>query len=270
MNLMEQLSTKLRHLPMLRRFDSLWDRVRPLYHRLVQWQAGQRGLERHMNGLDRLRILPEWRSIPEVYEPEVWSRLLPAIQPGDCIVDIGAHFGLYAIAFAQRTGPTGRVLAVEADPDNAAVLRAHVRLNQVEGIVQVIAKALSDREGKATWHSQDMQSVAKPSEDGSAGPTVELTTLDQISQGRKIDVILVDIEGYEEAALRGGRSLLSDPSRRPRLIVIEVHPYNWHLCGGSSASLLSFLHECGYQVTHLDGSPAQTLSDYGHVIAVPA
>jgi len=252
MNWVEQLSIKLRHLPLLRNCDSLWDRIRPVYQRLVKWQAGRQGLERCMNGMDRLRILPEWRSIPEIYEPEVWQRLLPTIRPGDCIADIGAHFGLYAIAFAQRTGPTGTVLAVEADPDNAAVLRAHVRLNQVEGIVQVIAKALSDQEGTAEWHSQDMQSVAKPSE------------------GRKVDVILVDIEGYEEAALRGGRSLLSDPSRRPRLIVIEVHPYNWHLCGGNSASLLSFLHECGYQVTHLDGSPFFELNDYGHVLATLA
>jgi FkbM family methyltransferase len=270
MNWVEQLSIKLRHLPLLRNCDSLWDRIRPVYQRLVKWQAGRQGLERCMNGMDRLRILPEWRSIPEIYEPEVWQRLLPTIRPGDCIADIGAHFGLYAIAFAQRTGPTGTVLAVEADPDNAAVLRAHVRLNQVESIVQVIAKALSDQEGTAEWHSQGVQSVAKPSEGDPTGPTVEVTTLDQISQGRKVDVILVDIEGYEEAALRGGRSLLSDSSRRPRLIVIEVHPYNWHLCNSSSDSLLRFLHECGYQVTHLDGTPATTLSDYGHVLAVPA
>lgn len=270
MNSLERLSTTLRHLPGLKNLSPLWDRIRPIYQRLVQWQAGRQGLERCMNGMDRLRILPEWRSIPEIYEPEVWQRLLPTIRPGDCIADIGAHFGLYAIAFAQRTGPTGTVLAVEADPDNAAVLRAHVRLNQVEGIVQVIAKALSDQEGTAEWHSQGVQSVAKPNEGDPTGPTVEVTTLDQISQGRKVDVILVDIEGYEEAALRGGRSLLSDPSRRPRLIVIEVHPYNWHLCNSSSDSLLRFLHECGYQVTHLDGTPATTLSNYGHVLAVPA
>jgi hypothetical protein len=53
------------------------------------------------------------------------------------------------------------------------------------------------------------------------------------------------------------------------LIVIEVHPYNWHLFGGSSDSLLRFLHACGYEVTHLNGTPATTLSDNGHVLAVP-
>ena len=77
------------------------------------------------------------------------------------------------------------------------------------------------------------------------------------------------IEGYEEPALRGAKSLLSDPARRPRLIVIEVHPYNWPLCGGSSASLLNLLHECGYEVRHLDGVAVDVISEYGHVLAQP-
>ena len=84
-----------------------------------------------------------------------------------------------------------------------------------------------------------------------------------------VDVVFVDIEGYEETALRGGRILLMDKARRPRLIVIEVHPYNWHLCGSSSASLLSYLRDCGYVVTHLDGSPVAEIVDYGHVFATP-
>jgi FkbM family methyltransferase len=270
MNLIESISTKVRHLPGLKHLSPLWGLLRPLYQRAVTLSAGSGGLVRVINGMDEVRVLPEWRALPEVYEPEVWTRVLPGIKRGDCIVDIGAHFGLYAIAFAKRTGVGGCVLAVEADPVNAEVLRAHVRLNQVEGIVQVIAKALSDREGEAEWHSQDMQSVAKPAEAGSEAPKVEMTTLDRISEGRRVDVVLVDIEGYEEAALRGGNGLLSDPARRPRLIVIEVHPYNWHLCGSSSASLLSFLRGCGYAVTHLDGSPVEEIVQYGHVLAVPS
>jgi len=269
MNLLETISIKLRHLPLLRRCDFFWDGLRPLYQRLVAWRAGSAGLVRCINGTDEIRILPEWRALPEVYEPEVWRQVMPSIKPGECIADIGAHFGLYAIAFAKRTGSGGRVLAVEADPVNAEVLRAHVRLNQVEGIVEVVEKALSDQEGQAEWHSQDMQSVAKPAEAGSAGPKVQMTTLDRISEGRRVDVVLVDIEGYEEAALRGGRSLLSDPARRPRLIVIEVHPYNWHLCGSSSHSLLGYLKECGYTVSQLDGSPVEGITNYGHILAAP-
>lgn len=219
--------------------------------------------------MDEIRILPEHRALTEVYEPEVWRQLMPQVKPGDCIADIGAHFGIYAIAFAKRVGPTGRVIAVEADPANADVLRAHSKLNEVESVIDVVQLALSDHEGETNWHSQDSQSVAMPVSADNTGPTVHMSTLDQIVAGRRVDMMLIDIEGYEEPALRGGQQLLKDTARRPRLIVIEVHPYNWPLCGGSSASLLGFLHECGYEIRHLDGTPVAALTEYGHVTATP-
>jgi FkbM family methyltransferase len=269
MNWIESASTKLRYLPGLRNLGGLWNFLRPLYERVVRMTAGQRGLVRRINGMDEIRILPEHRSLPEVYEPEVWKLLLPQIRAGDCIADIGAHFGIYAIAFAKRTGPQGLVLAVEADPANAGMLREHLRLNQVESVVEVVQEALSSEVGEVCWHSQNTQSVAIPVTADSTGFTVRMSTLDKVVAGRQVDVMLVDIEGYEEPALRGGKGLLCDIARRPRLIVIEVHPYNWSLCGGSSASLIGFLNECGYSVHHLDGTEVTIIERYGHVVATP-
>jgi FkbM family methyltransferase len=270
MNWIEKVATKLRHYPGLKNLKGLWDTLRPVYDRIVAFSAGNKGLVRLINGMDEIRIGSEWRALPEEYEPEVWRVLLPQIRPGDCIVDVGAHFGLYAIAFAKRTGPKGRVIAVEADPENAEVLRQHVQLNGVGSVVDVVQEALSDHEGEAIWHSQDMQSVAKPASAGDTGTSVRMTTLDRITSEKRVDVILVDIEGYEEPALLGGKTLLTDPARRPRLIIIEVHPYNWHLCGASSGSLIKFLQNCGYTVSHLDGRVADVITEYGHIVAQPS
>ena len=269
MNLFETCAVKLRHLPGLKSLGGLWAIIRPLYQKILTLSSGENGLVRVINGLDEIRILPEWRALPETYEPEVWSRLLPSIQKGDVIADVGAHFGLYAIAFAKRTGPTGKVFAIEADSNNAEVLSAHVRLNHVEDIVKIVQKAVTDREGAADWHSQDTQSVLKPSELDGHSSTVQMTTLDRLLEGRRLDVMLIDIEGYEEPALRGGLNLLNDRSRRPRLIVVEVHPYNWELCGSSSASFLRLLNEAGYDVTGTDGQSVSEIRDYGHVFATP-
>lgn len=269
MNWIESAATKVRHWPALRHLDGVWALLRPIYQGIVNRSAGNLGLIRLMNGMDEIRILPQFRALPEVYEPDVWKLLLPQVRHGDCIVDIGAHYGLYAIALAKRTGPQGQVIAIEADPTNAEVLRAHAKLNGVHLNVEVVQQALSDQEGETAWHSQDMQSVAKPSKDEIDGPSVQMTTLDIVVGNRRVDIILVDIEGYEELALRGGRELLSDPRRRPRLIVIEVHPYNWHLCSASTTGLLSFLKECGYEVRDLDGGGVNLITNYGHVMATP-
>lgn len=267
MNVIESWSIKLRHSSLLRRLSWLWSLLRPIYNQILTVYYGRRGLVRVINGMDEIRILPQWRALPEVYEPEVWKLLLPSIRPGDVIADVGAHFGLYAISLAKRTGSSGKVIAVEADASNAEVLKQHIALNQVQGIVEVITKAVTDRVGVARWHSQDTQSVLQVTEPDDAGSFVEMTTLDEISRGRKVDVILIDIEGYEEPALRGALELLSDTERRPRLIVIEVHPYNWHLCGSSSATLIQFLTDQGYQLTDHLGKPVSAIQEYGHVFA---
>lgn len=269
MNWIETVGTRLRHLPGVKKLDRLWDVIRPLYHQLVERTAGREGLPRCMNGMDRIRILPELRMLPETYEPEVWRFLMPQVRPGDCIADIGAHYGLYAIAMAQRTEPAGRVLAFEPDPANVDVLRRQIALNHLESVIEVIESAVTGREGSVDWHSQDTQSVAKPASSSEGGTPVAMTTLDRVCVGRKVDIMLIDIEGYEEPALRGGQSLLKDPNRRPRLMVIEVHPYNWGLCGGSSVSLLDWLRSCGYEVRDLAGKPVTVIESYGHVVAVP-
>jgi FkbM family methyltransferase len=269
MNSLETIAVRLRHLPGLRRLKPLWSALRPLYEGVLKAFAGDSGLPRVINGMDSIRVLPEWRNLGGAYEPEVWKLLLPAIRPGDIIADVGAHVGLYAVAMGARTGATGRVLAVEADPGNLPHLRAHLKLNVVDNIVEVVPKALSDHEGRAVWHSQDVQSGLVPGAGGGQGVSVELTTLDQLLGGGRLDLMLIDIEGYEEAAVRGGARLLADPARRPRMIVVEVHPYAWQASGGSSATLLSLLHGLGYEVSWLDGRPVTEISAYGHVMAVP-
>lgn len=267
MTYLETISVKLRHLPGLRRLEPLWTRLRPWYEGLLKFSAGDSGLPRMINGMDRIRVLPEWRNLGGVYEPEVWKLLLPAIRPGDVIADVGAHVGLYAVAMAARTGPGGRVYAVEADPRNLAHLRSHVCLNGVQEVVEVVPMALSDRPGSAVWHSQDVQSGLLPGAGDEGGVRVEMTTLDQLVGEGHLDLMLIDIEGFEEAALRGGARLLADPARRPRLIVVEVHPYAWAASGGRSSGLLGLLRGAGYEVQWVDGRPVGEITTYGHVMA---
>lgn len=97
--------------------------------------------------------------------------------------------------------------------------------------------------------------------------TITLSTLDaQVGEG-KWNLLLVDVEGHEEKVLRGGRSLLSDPARRPSMILIEVHPYAWDTVGTTSASLLHELTQNGYAVCDIDGNPVGEIRGYGHIVA---
>jgi hypothetical protein len=94
--------------------------------------------------------------------------------------------------------------------------------------------------------------------------SVEVVTLDGIFAGRRIDILKIDVEGHEEKVLRGAQLLLRQPSCRPRVIFIEVHPYVWRSVGTQSADLLELLRSAGYRVETLEG---HSVEHYGEIIA---
>jgi FkbM family methyltransferase len=170
------------------------------------------------------------------------------------------------MAFGHRVGSGGTVLAAEPDPQNLPVLRKHIALNGLQSVVRVVPAALSDSAGQASLSMDSLQSHV--SDQGSVAIT--LSTLDaEVGEG-KWDLLLIDVEGFEEKVLRGGRQLLSDPSRRPTVIMIEVHPYAWVELGISSESLLNLLRQFGYEVRHMDGTEVSIIEHYGHIVATVA
>jgi FkbM family methyltransferase len=253
----------IRHLPGLKAAAPLWSALRPAYEGVLARFAG-RGLLRNMNGTDKILLHPECRVLGENYEPEIWAKAMEFVQPGARVLDIGAHWGLYALAFGHRVGPTGRVLAAEPDPRNAAMLRRNIKLNGLEAVVEVVPKGMSDSPGSARMNSHSLQSQV--SADGNV--EIALTTLDETVGDQRFDLMVLDVEGHEEKVLKGGRQLLSDPQRRPRAIVMEVHPYAWGELGLSSESLLAELNGLGYTVTGIAGEPVHHIPVYGHILAL--
>jgi hypothetical protein len=67
--------------------------------------------------------------------------------------------------------------------------------------------------------------------------------------------------------LRGAKSLLRTPERKPRAVFIEVHPYAWASLGTNSDSLLRLLNEAGYRVQTLEGAPVRSIERYGEIVA---
>src|SRR5438270_459935 len=117
----EKISMRIRHLAILEHAGWLWNPVRPMYEQAVKY-FGRRGLERTINGSDRILISPQARGVTENYEPDVWRALMGELKAGDTFVDVGAFIGLYSIAVALRLRGLGRVIAFEPDNRNFSVL----------------------------------------------------------------------------------------------------------------------------------------------------
>ena len=267
----ERVARAIRALPGLRRLGVVWDLLRPVYDRLA---AGlyRGGVEWNINGTDRIVLLPRFRTISENHEPEAWQAIMDAVRPGDTVVDVGASTGMYTLAFGKRVGPSGKVIAFEPDPRNFEVLRAHVALNGLEGRVEPVRAAVGSAPGTLSFSTGKGAYSHVTAAPGTDVVRVECLTLDRALAGRRVDLLKIDVEGYEEEVLRGAVELLRDPIRAPRFLYLELHHWAWERAGLSTtkASVLRLLEECGYHATSLDGRPAAEAEGIIDVIAHPA
>jgi FkbM family methyltransferase len=249
----------------LAQFDWIWDLIRPVYDRAV-CVAGRSGLERVINETDHILIAPKFRSLNETYEPEMWQSLMNELRPADVFVDVGVYIGLYTVAVGKRLGVAGRVYGFEPDPANYKHALRHVELNSLSNRVKLVHAAVGERNERVHFKfAAEVGHIVSASESGTSA--VDCVTLDQVFVGKKVDLLKIDVEGYEEMVLAGGRTLLKDITRCPRAIYIEVHPYAWPNVGTTSDSLLGLLNDSGYSVTTLQNEPVTRIESYGEIIA---
>lgn len=138
------------------------------------------------------------------------------LRPGMCVVDVGANIGYYTLLFAQGVGPSGKIVAVEPSPDNLSELAINVEHNRL-GNVEIVPKAVgADR--RTVGLLKGINSGV--TDDDRAAFTVEQDMIDNIAKER-IDLLKIDIEGYEWQALMGAQRVLSND--RP-IVFLEVHP----------------------------------------------
>ncbi len=188
--------------------------------------------------------------IAGTYEPAVCRAIRRLVRPGWVCADVGANLGYFTLLLALRAGPVGRVVAFEANLDNAAELRYNVTLNGYEGCVWVEPVAVSDgsqervklfpgsRSSPSTWSI-----VGPEAESPATGIEVPALALDDyFPPDARLDLVKIDVEGAEPQVLAGMDHLISH--RRP-LVIVEFHGESgW----GGRHSLL----KAGYRLYDLD------------------
>jgi len=172
------------------------------------------------------------------------------IPAGGVVLEGGAHLGFISVHAARAAGPDGRVIVFEPDPSVHAVLRANLEANGVADLVDILPFALGERAGKARFYlSGDTSSLFDA---GTAGSVIEVDVVrgDEAISG-PVDVVKLDVEGAEVAALRGLEGLLSS-SGAPRALFVECHPVLLARAGSSRDELLGWLQAAGYDVEWID------------------
>jgi FkbM family methyltransferase len=131
-------------------------------------------------------------------------RFVTLLRPGMTVWDIGANVGLYTLPSAQAVGPAGRVYAFEPMPRNIRCLRQHIALNQLFN-VEVCEVAVGDR--GPTLRMSEGDSPSEFHADPLGVWEVRAVALDDWfaeSGAPPPDLVKIDVEGSDDAVLRGG------------------------------------------------------------------
>jgi FkbM family methyltransferase len=190
------------------------------------------------------------------------------LKPGDVFIDVGANIGLFTLIAAHRVGPAGQVYALEPCSVAYQRLLASVRLNHFDH-VSCHKLALSDRVGQSVMTiSLDgfdaWNSLGQPSAGGSfAVETVDCKTLDAFAQAHNlvgcVTMIKIDVEGWEDRVLVGGREMLS--RKDAPVLQVEFTDQNAQLTGSSCKQLYHTLEDLGYQMFIYDAKSKRLIPD---------
>ena len=188
------------------------------------------------------------------YEPAVSETLRGLLRPGAVFVDVGANYGWHSLVGARVVGEGGQVISVEPNPRNAGLLRRSAARNGFAHL-KVVAAAAGDRQGFGALETDGSNGriVGIDAEIVEALPcsfVVPLQRLDHILREAgdpHVDVMKVDVEGFELAALRGAGALIE---RDRPVIVSEFFPRALLATGGvDPEKYLDALREPGYSIS---------------------
>lgn len=226
-----------------------------------------------------------------VIEPWTTRAVERLLRPGQTYVNVGANFGYYMVLGAHCVGWSGKVFAVEANPVVLPYLLRTMFWSGYRSIIRLYHRAASDQDGlevdimsdaqfvggasvamriaapeilptkleDSLWEGIDITRAVRPN--GEVTPetgffvrrkslTARLDTL--LAAEPKIDVLHMDIEGSEPAAIAGGLDLLRRSA--DMALVMEWSPYYClsDALIGHTRAMCDFFESRGYSWYRLD------------------
>ncbi len=176
------------------------------------------------------------------------------------IMDVGAHLGQTTLEYLDSF-PAARVLAFEPEPANFAKL--HTALAGYPQRVEIFEMGLTERAGACEFHVNSHNGTHSTLEIGNTAYwggheseveviAIETTTLDAVAETRgvnHIDIVKMDIQGGELAALRGGERLLRAGSID--LLALEVEFQELYASQPLFWDIAAYLRGFGYELHRL-------------------
>ena len=154
------------------------------------------------------------------YERAATDAIVRHLRPGDVALDVGSHFGYFALLMSSAVAPEGRVVCFEPDPEIVPTLERNLARNSPGRVdVTAVNAAVAGNAGTRRFARGGQTSRGSLSDRGDVEVRA-LTLDDAVAEHGVPKLVKVDVEGAELQVLDGASRLLQ---RGETVFVIEVH-----------------------------------------------
>jgi FkbM family methyltransferase len=183
-----------------------------------------------------------------IYEPHTTRAIANTLKVGDVFLDLGANIGYFSLLAASIVHETGKVIAFEPNVQNLQLLYSSILENRFENVtVYPFAASNSNQILRLTSFGSNGYLEAALS-GGSNFQLVQSVILDELLKHEKrLDVVKMDIEGYETLALRGMDEIIK---KHKPILFTEFSP--WHIrhrCKVNPKDYLNQITQYGYTLS---------------------
>lgn len=170
--------------------------------------------------------------------------LRKTLQPGNTYIDVGANIGTLVMTGAISVENNGQVIGIEAHPKTFNVLKNNIKLNDFNNI-KLINSAVGNEKGKLHFSDTKADDMNKILLESDEGVEVMVETLDELLKDiNTIDVLKIDVEGFEKQVFEGARLTLE----KTKLVYYESFENNYTSYNYNTGDITKLLNDLQFSV----------------------
>ena len=209
----------------------------------MPYSRRKRAVFGHRQHTDTIEDLPnlteqEKAQLSDIFAPKA----------GETFLDIGSYMGYGATRMSQLLGNSGKVIAVEADPDNLKILNANLAHNHIENVT-IVPKAIWKSTGNLKLRKRGRQANSLVQEvvdvdNAISVPTITVDDLLAETKIQNVNLVSLTVNGAEVEAIQRMQSTLQNATN------ISIRAAGWYERNGEKVwhIIAPILKNYGYHV----------------------
>lgn len=205
------------------------------------------------------------KNLTVAHEPVITKLLIHLAGQSKYLWDIGSNLGYFAVVLGKKN-PDLRIMALEMDETLLPVIQRNLETNGVNA--EIVHGAVGETDEIVSYTPHPYSFLQKMAKEKATAPALQLKTpimrMDALARdaGALPDLIKIDVDGAEVAALRAASDVLANPEL---VMFLEVHPKLLPQFGVSISDVDAILQKQGLRIYEIENFRTDAAVNFAEV-----